>query len=133
MEVKSKARNGITGCSSTSGVVAPTAECRTLLPTTKRNSRQFRQKFLVEPQILPLFNQTAAALFGISVALTRVDGSTATRKPGRKHLCLLINDSPNRNRQYGLIGADRVALLRHQQSNFDGVRYLPKLWTGGVE
>src|SRR4030095_5978426 len=33
------------------------AECRTLLPTTKRNPRQFRQELFVEPQILPLFNQ----------------------------------------------------------------------------
>jgi hypothetical protein len=60
--------------------------------------------------------------------------SSATRKPGRK--AFMTFDKPISRIAIagtGLIGANWVALLRYQQSNFDGVRYLPKLWTGGVE
>jgi hypothetical protein len=53
-------------------------------PTRTSQFRQFRQELLVQLQNLPYSIKIAVALFGISIALTRVDGGIAIRKPGRK-------------------------------------------------
>ena len=54
-------------------------------------SRHFRQELPVQLQNLPYLIKIAVALFGISIALTRVDGGHCDTKTRKEHLFLLMS------------------------------------------